>query len=345
MIVINGRFLTQRITGVQRFAYEICRALRRIGVNFVILAPSDTISEYAIEDLPVKKIGGKGSHFWEQVTLPWYMHRHYRGLPLLSLSGLSPVGYNHTIMTIHDVSYLLRPRAYSWLYTLYYRIMTPWAAKRAKQILTVSRFSKQEIMRYYHLDDEKITVVYNAARTTALAPRKETRPYLLVVGSLMPRKNIRRLIEAYSTMPDADFNLLIAGITDASFADAGLDAFAHTRGVQWLGHVSPEKLNSLYRNATAYINPSLYEGFGIPLLEAMAQECPVLASDIPVFHEVCDAAACYFNPMKTEEIQSVMYSITHDEALRQQLIQAGRQRFRLFSWDASARTIRQLLDA
>lgn len=109
MIVINGRFLTQRITGVQRFAYEICRALRRIGVNFVILAPSDTISEYAIEDLPVKKIGGKGSHFWEQVTLPGYMHRHYRGLPLLSLSGLSPVGYNHTIMTIHDVSYLLRP--------------------------------------------------------------------------------------------------------------------------------------------------------------------------------------------------------------------------------------------
>ena len=345
MIVINGRFLTQRITGVQRFAYEICRALRRIGVNFVILAPSDTISEYAIEDLPVKKIGGKGSHFWEQVTLPGYMHRHYRGLPLLSLSGLSPVGYNHTIMTIHDVSYLLRPRAYSWLYTLYYRIMTPLAAKRAKQILTVSQFSKHEIMHYYNIADNKITVVYNAARTTALAPRKETRPYLLVVGSLMPRKNIRRLIEAYSTMPDADFDLLIAGITDASFADAGLDAFAHTRGVQWLGHVSPEKLNSLYRNATAYINPSLYEGFGIPLLEAMAQECPVLASDIPVFHEVCDAAACYFNPMKTEEIQSVMYSITHDEALRQQLIQAGRQRCRLFSWDASARTIRQLLDA
>ena len=95
----------------------------------------------------------------------------------------------------------------------------------------------------------------------------------------------------------------------------------------------------------AYINPSLYEGFGIPLLEAMVQGCPVLASDIPVFHEVCEDAANYFNPMKSEEIQSAMRTIRRNENLRQRLIQAGQQRSRLFSWEASARTIQQLLDA
>lgn len=345
MIVINGRFLTQRVTGVQRFAYEICRALRRIGVSYVILAPSNIAPEYAIEDLPVEKIGGKGSHFWEQVTLPRYVQRHYKSLPLLSLSGLGPIGYSNSIMTIHDVSYLLRPRAYSWFYTCYYRLMTPWAAKRAKRILTVSQFSKHELMRYYGIAEDKITVVYNAAQTSDLAPRKEGRPYLLAVGSLMPRKNIKRLLEAYGTMPHADFSLCIAGDVETSFADAELDAYAHAEGVQWLGYVSPEELTMYYRNAVAYINPSLYEGFGIPLLEAMTQDCPVLASDIPVFHEVCEKAAYYFNPMKTEEIRAAIRTVVHDKALRQRLIQAGQQRCRLFSWEASAGIIQELFDA
>lgn len=345
MIVINGRFLTQRLTGVQRFAYEICRALRRIGVDYVLLAPSNIAPDYATADLPIETIGGKGSHVWEQVTLPRYMHRHYKGLPLLNLSGLSPICYRNTILTIHDVSYLLRPRAYAWAYTLFYRIMTPWAARRAKKILTVSQFSKHELMRYYGIADEKITVVYNAAQEVALAPRTDSAPYLLAVGSLMPRKNIRRLLEAYSTMPDAGFELYIAGATDTSFAATELDAYAHTQGVRWLGHVAPNELNVLYRNAVAYINPSLYEGFGIPLLEAMRQECPVLASDIPVFHEVCEDAACYFNPMKPEEIQAAMRSVMQDEALRQRLITAGQDRCRLFSWEASARTIQQVLEA
>ena len=329
MIVINGRFLTQRVTGVQRFAYEICRALRRIGVSNVILAPSNIAPEYAIEELPVEKIGGKGSHFWEQVTLPWYMHRHYRGLPLLNLSGLGPIGYNHTIMTIHDISYLLRPRAYSWLYTLYY----------AKHILTVSQFSKHEIMRCYHIADNKITVVYNAARTMALAPRKETRPYLLVVGSLMPRKNIRRLIEAYSTMPDAGFDLRIAGVTDASFADAGLEKFAHTKGIQWLGYMQPDELDSLYRNATAYINPSLYEGFGLPVLEAFACGTPVACSNVSSLPEVGGDVATYFDPKDPESIARTLERSIDAKGKHDAEINAWVSRF---TWENSAKQIREI---
>ena len=145
-------------------------------------------------------------------------------------------------------------------------------------------------------------------------------------------------------MPDADFDLYIAGAVESSFANAELEAYAHAKGVRWLGHVSPEELNTYYRNAVAYINPSLYEGFGIPLLEAMAQECPVLASDIPVFHEVCEDAACYFDPMKPEEIQSAMRTVMRDKALRQRLTEAGQQQCRHFSWEASARTIQQLFE-
>ena len=98
MIVINGRFLSQRLTGIQRFAYEICCALHQIGVEYTILAPADIRGDYDLKDLSVEVIGGKGSHFWEQITLLRYMKRHYDGQILLSLSGLSPLCYRRTIL-------------------------------------------------------------------------------------------------------------------------------------------------------------------------------------------------------------------------------------------------------
>ena len=138
LIIINGRFLSQRMTGIQRFAYEICCALQHIGVKFVLLAPKNIETSYHIDQLPIKIVGGRGSHYWEQVTLPFYIKHHYRGSVLISLSGLTPIFYKYNILTIHDTSYLLRPRSYSWLYCKYYQLMTPLVAKRALKIITVS---------------------------------------------------------------------------------------------------------------------------------------------------------------------------------------------------------------
>ncbi len=343
MIYINGRFLSQRMTGIQRFAYEICCALHQIGVDYTILAPTDIRDEYDLKDLSVEIIGGKGSHFWEQIALPRYMKSHYNGQLLLSLSGLNPIAYAHNIMTIHDVSYMLRPRAYSWAYCAYYRIMTPLAAKRARKIVTVSQFSKSEISKYLHVPSQKISVIYNGVRQGELLPREKTEKYLLAVGSLMPRKNIKRLLEAYSKMKDADFELWIVGGIDASFADAELNVYKHAKGIRMLGYVPADELMQLYRNATAYINPSLYEGFGIPLIEAMTQECAVVVSDIPVFHEVCDKAAIYFNPLDITDIQEKINRIMHDELLRRQLVKEGTQRVARFSWEQSAREIRKII--
>ncbi len=344
MILINGRFLSQRITGIQRFAYEICCALQQIGVEFMILAPENIDDSYDIRSLPIQFIGGKGSHFWEQVTLPRYMNKHYNGQILLSLSGLSPICYAHNIMTIHDISYLLRPRAYSWLYSVYYRIMTPWAAKQAKRVLTVSEFSKSEIMKYLGLKDSKIIVVYNAVRQSDILSRIEGKNFLLAVGSLMPRKNIKRLLEAYCSLENPDFKLYIVGGTATSFANTDLNTYTQNRGIQLLGYVSTNELMHLYRNATAYINPSLYEGFGIPLIEAMTNECAVVVSDIPVFHEVCGEAALYFNPLDITDIQSKMIGVMHDASLREQLIQKGKKQAKKYSWERSARTIKRVIE-
>ena len=111
-----------------------------------------------------------------------------------------------------------------------------------------------------------------------------------------------------------------------------------------MGYVQTEELMQLYRNAVAYINPSLYEGFGIPLVEAMQQECPVVASDIPVFHEVCADAALYFNPLDINDIQKAMTRIVQEDSLRKQLIEKGKKQMKQFNWELSARVIKRLIE-
>ena len=343
MIYINGRFLSQRITGIQRYAYEICCALQQIGVACTILAPTDIREEYDLTDLTVEIIDGKGSHWWEQVTLPRYMRRHHDGQLLLSLSGLSPLLYNRNILTIHDISYLLRPRSYSWTYCLYYQLMTPLIAKRAKKILTVSEFSKLELVDKLSIPAQKIEVVYNAVRPAAILPRDTKEKYMLAVGSLMPRKNIKRLLEAYCDMEHPDFDLYIVGGLYATYADAQLSDYADRKGVRFMGYVQGEALTRLYRNAAAYINPSLYEGFGIPLIEAMQQACPVVAADIPAFHEVCGEAALFFDPLDIRDMQDKMNRIMQDDALRRQLANKGTEQLNLFSWVKSAERIKNII--
>lgn len=343
MIVINGRFLSQRITGIQRFAYEICCALNQIGLDICILAPKDIEKDYNLDGLKVEIIGGKGSHYWEQVTLPLYLKRHYNGEYLLSLSGLSPLLYRHNIMTIHDVSYLLRPRSYSLLYCWYYQFMTPLIARRAKRILTVSEFSKTELVQRLNLPTEKIDVVYNAVRPAPLLPREENGKYILAVGSHVPRKNVKRILEAYCRIKNPDFEIYLVGGTHAVYANADLQPYTNHKGIRFLGYVTGQELTRLYRNATAYINSSLYEGFGIPIVEAMKQECAVLVSDIPAFREVCGDAALYFDPLDVEDIGAKIETIINDNKMRSQLAARGSVRARQFSWESSAIKLKEII--
>jgi len=161
----------------------------------------------------------------------------------------------------------------------------------------------------------------------------------------VPRKNIKRLLEAYCNMENPDFSLYIVGGLHAIYANAALSPYTGRKGVRFLGYVGGKELMQLYRNATAYINPSLYEGFGIPLIEAMMQECATVVSDIPAFREVCGEAAIYFNPLDNADMQDKMNRIMHDEALRRQLVDQGKEQVKRFSWEESAQAINELIKA
>ena len=343
-IYINGRFLLSPQTGVERFAYEICKALITIGVNFTIICPKKGHfnKAYDIEKFHIIRFGYGLSHVWEQLVLPLYFVNKNNYI-VLSFTGLGSILIPNKIMTIHDLSFLENPKWFSKAYFYYYKLMTPLAVRTSKRIITVSNFSKSEIKKFYNfVPSEKISVIYNAISDNFFnqAKTRDKQTYFLAVSSMDPRKNFTRLIHAFEYIKEQ--KLLIAGGKNRVYGN--LDNNTNNKNIKFLGRVSDEELVNLYKSAEAFIYPSLYEGFGIPPLEAMALGCPVLASDIPVLHEVCNDAAIYFNPLDERDIQDTIISFHNKrESEKTILIEKGYNNLKRFSWIESAKEIKEMV--
>ena len=305
-IYINGRFLTQPMTGVNRYAYDRCRKMQREGRPFVLLCPRGGLfPEYDLTGMTVRRFGFGRSHFWAQLVLPWFF-LWKRTSRLVCFMGLAPLLVKHTEMTIHDLAFLHYPECYSRWYNLFYRLMTPLCARHAEVIRTVSEASKQDILTQYpFLPADKVIIIPNKVDSDYFCSADMQREdFLLAVASMDPRKNFRRLIEAVNLLPDV--KLKIVGGTNRVFAGSNIPEAAN---VEWLGRVSDEELRHLYRTAAGFVFPSLFEGYGLPPVEALACGCPVAVSDIPVLHESCDpllkqgAEVLYFNPLDVESMR------------------------------------------
>lgn len=352
-IYINGRFLTQPMTGVERYAYNMCKAMAAQHVSFTIICPHAPIQDcYDISQLRIIYSGRGNSHFWEQCVLPFFLIGK-KNYIVLSFTGLGSILVRNKIMTIHDLSFLENPRWFSRPYYWWYKVMTPLAVKTSKHIITVSEFSKREIMRFYpFLKEQDITVVYNATDeklflSLSNIPEPEER-FALAVSSLDPRKNFGRLIEAFQDISDC--KLYIVGARYRVFTQDHSTHSTHQTHIRYLGRVSDEELVRLYNQAVCFIFPSLYEGFGLPPIEAMSCGCPVLVSDIPVLHEVCGDAAIYFDPYDPNDIRKVIlqFLADHDHGdgspdLSLRFYQENRPRDLRFSWTTSAKVLISLL--
>ena len=341
-IYINGRFLTQPMTGVERYAYSMCKAMARLQQPFTIVCPQAPIhKDYDVSGLTIVHYGIGNSHFWEQCVLPLFFLGKKDYL-VLSFTGLGSVLIRHKVMTVHDLSFLYNRSWFSKAYYWWYRIMTPLAIKTSRHLITVSQFSKQEIMRFYpFIQEEQISVAYGAVDSTRFhrlssVPATE-HPFALAVSSIDPRKNFPMLVKAFKGIEGC--LLYIVGKQNHVFSQQnGLDE--ELPNVRFLGRVSDEELTRLYNQAACFIFPSIYEGFGLPLLEAMTCGCPVLASDIPVFREVCGDAAIYFNPYDETSIRnSIAHFLRLDKEEQKKLQTAGYEHAQRYSWEQSARSI------
>lgn len=324
-LAVNGRFQTQRITGVQRYAHEITA---RLAPEVEVLAPSGA---------------GRGvrGHVWEQGVLP----RLSRGRLLWSPCNTGPLSARRQVVTIHDCAFVDHPEAFSRLFAAWYGWLIPRLARRARRVITVSKFSAERLAMVCKLPPERIDVVYNgvgahmrpaAPETIADVRRRLSLPerYVLSLGSLEPRKNLRRLLEAWSRLKRRDVGLVLAGGESSVFRSAGIDVLPV--GVQLAGYVADADLPALYSGAEAFVYPSLYEGFGLTVLEAMACGAPVVCSGTTALPEVTGDAAIAVDPMNIDDIADGIERLLSDGPLRERLRQLGLARAAEFTWDKTA---------
>lgn len=348
MIVLNARFLTQELRGVQRFAEQICLALKTMRSDLQFVCPPDIKMHDTARLLDAQVVGQRTGHLWEQLDLPKYLRS--QGSPLLvSLCSTAPLLYTNQIASHHDLNYVRHPESYSWKFRTAYRVMTPLLLKRIKTLITVSQFSKKEISSFYEFPAERIMVVPNAVSGDfhpGLAPRPAQK-YLLAVSSPSAHKNFSRMIQAFLALKGhADVELRIVGGGANVFADPNLQALAFgDPRIKFLGRLTDPALIEQYQNAAAFVFPSLYEGFGIPPLEAQACGCPVLAANAASIPEVLQSSALYFDPLDTEHISRAMSLVLNNLTIRQHLRTLGLQNVTRFNWERSARLISDRIDA
>lgn len=344
-LYINGLFLAQKATGVQVVSYEMCQSLHKLGWHVVCFMPDVEIEAGYNPDFEVVKLAGHTGHIWEQTTL----RRHLKkiGSPLfINLFGLGVVGYKNQIVTIHDIAYAVNKEWFSFSYRTAYSILLPILARQSRLVMTVSEFSKREIIKEFSIPSEKVFIFSPAPKQR---PQTDADPgiegkYVIAVSSMDPRKNFKTLVEAYAQRPDDGVNLIVVGGAAKIYGETHISTTE--KRIKFLGRVSDERLEALYKNASLYVCTSLYEGFGIPALEAMQYGCPVAVSDIEVFHEVLGDNAIYFNPTDTKDIAdkiSLALTKNYDENDRNALIAHSKKYNMDFSAEKLSNKLEELL--
>ncbi|MCO5948248.1 glycosyltransferase family 4 protein [Mucilaginibacter flavidus] len=348
MICINCRFLSQQITGVQRYAIEICLQLRLFDKHIIFLSPGNIIHQSIAEKLNVKIIGTKSGYYWEQVELPDWLKKH--GNPLLvNLCNIAPLRYNNNSITIHDIAVLKHKEWFSKKFFLFYKVVMPLLVKRAKKIFTVSEFSKSEIISYFSINPDSVFVVNNAVSKT-ISPNDTSdrwelndKKYILAVSSINPRKNFKTIIEAFNKI-DSDMHLVVAGEANKAFNKVDyINEAVKNKKILFLGYVSDEELGFLYKNAFVFVYVSLYEGFGIPMLEAMSCGCPVIAANNTSMIEIGRNAALFVDALDPEQLRKSILDINNDAHLRNNLIANGHLVNKEYTWEESARKLYERL--
>lgn len=347
MLIINSRFLTQNITGVQRFAIEISKQLKKFyGENIQFVSPKNIIHHDLAKELDVKIIGNKTGHLWEQIDLPKYLKDN--GSPLLlNLANTAPLFYKNKIVTVHDIAYERFPENFDWKFRVFYKLIIPNIIKNAHHTLTVSEFSKQEIIEFYNTDKEKISVVYNAVNNI-FVPKTEDKKekYILAVSSLNYQKNFHSLVKAFNQLNGTGTKLYLVGGINKNFASMELlNDIEENESILFKGRVDDEELVSLYSNAICFVYPSLYEGFGIPPLEAQACGCPVICSNVASLPEVGGQdSVVYCNPYDVNDIREKIELVLNNENLQNDLRVKGFENIKRFSWENSANRIIKIIE-
>jgi glycosyltransferase involved in cell wall biosynthesis len=343
---INGRFLAHPVTGVQRYAREIVRALDQLvserhplaaHANIELLVPPGAPQIPGLRAISQTHIGSLGGHLWEQTVLP----AHVKG-GLLSLCNVGPLAISKQIVCIHDLNTRAYPQSYSLAFRALYRTLIPALGARARAIATVSDYSASQLTAHRIARRSEILVIPNGHEHTL--SWQTNRPHatpaacndtIVLLGSPAPHKNARIVLSLAPQLAELGLKIAVVGASDARvFGESG--TVARAPNIDWLGRIADEQLAELLQQAFCLAFPSYAEGFGLPPLEAMAVGCPVVVSDRCSLPEVCGEAALYANADDSGSWLDAFRRLQAETGLRERMILAGRSRARRFNWRHSA---------
>ncbi len=360
-IAVNTRFLIKnKLEGIGLFTYESLKRITQAHpeIDFHFLFDRNFDSEFIFsENVKPVVLFPQARHpflwyWWFEISVARWLNKNKPDL-FLSTDGYGCLQTEISqVLVMHDLAFEHFPNQVSFLARYYYKYFMPRFAEKAKRIATVSEFSKQDIMSQYRVPMNKIDVVYNGAKevyqSVAEDVKKrvrekysESKNYFVYVGSIHPRKNVKNLLlafEKFKTETNSDYQLLIVGRKAWDFAEVeeAHQQMKFKNEVKFLGHVSPNELGEIVASAFAMIYVSLFEGFGIPIVEAMSCHVPIITSNVTSMPEVAGDAALLVNPNSIEEISRAIRKFFDDSSLRNSLIEKEKIQIKKFSWDLTA---------
>lgn len=349
MVYINARFLTHQISGVERFAIEISRALKKIRRDIVWVAPrKGIVLKDLAKEFHVVQTGKLTGHLWEQIDLPRFLNKQDRPL-LVNLINTAPLMYDNKLTVVYDVAFRRFPKTFSFVFRSFYGLVIPRVLKTSRKVVTSSNFSKQELESLYGSFNNTIEIIYGAVDPSFFShipthSKSLKEKYFLAVGSIHPQKNLKSLFQAMKYFVGSDIQLYVVGGQRGNFSQDTSLQDSLSSNIKFLGRVSDSELLEYYRNAEAFVFPSLYEGFGIPPLEAQACGVPAVVSGIPVLREVYGDSVLYFNPKDPKDIAKQLDSLTASSELKKSLMEKGKKNVERYSWQKSAKRLSGIID-
>jgi glycosyltransferase involved in cell wall biosynthesis len=350
-IAINGRFLTRKAAGVDRFARELLGAwltTRESSDIVKILVPQIPDAGYNNSaDFNVRAVGFNNGHLWEQLELPLYC----RDDLLLNFCNSAPLLKARQLAVIHDASVMANPTQFSRAYRIWHSLLCKGLMRNASVVATVSKFSASELMRYFGTRSRGVEIIYESGEHILRASpeasildklKLRNQRYVLAVGSQTLNKNFQGVMQAAQLLKDLNVKIVAAGgSNNRVFSGWPLK----DESLILAGYVSDGELRVLYENAECFVFPSFYEGFGLPPLEAMHCGCPTLVSERTAIPEICGEASAYCDPSDSTDIARQLRRILESASLRDEMRIAGLARTKLFTWRRAANQLEQLLAA
>jgi glycosyltransferase involved in cell wall biosynthesis len=368
-IAVNTRFLLRdKLEGIGWFTFEVMQRLVNLRPDdefvFIFDRPFDPqfLFEKNVEGLSLFPPARHPMlwYWWFEWSLPRILRKKKVDL-LFSPDGFCSLNAKTpTIMVTHDIAHHHFPEQVPSFARWYYKYFIPRYLKKADHIITVSDFTKKDIEQAYAIPHEKMTVAHNGSRhifrpledMDQVKTREkfaDSCPYFFYFGAVHPRKNVHRLIAAFDRFKQnhqSKIKLLIGGrfAWQTGPVKTAYEKAVHKKDIQFLGYLSEKDLTALTASALALTYISNFEGFGLPILEAMHCEVPIITSNISSLPEVAGEAALYVNPDEITEIENALFNIWDQPLLRQELIEKGKIQRTQFYWDKTAAIINETID-